>query len=66
MEGLTYETVAQISQTAAMILFIGLFIGVLCYAFWPGNRKRFERAAQLPLQGEPDIGQNGDEGHGQA
>jgi cytochrome c oxidase cbb3-type subunit 4 len=31
-------------------LFVALFIGVLVYAFWPGNKKRFEKAARPPLE----------------
>ena len=55
MESLTYETVARMSQIAALVLFIGLFLAVLGYAFWPGNGKRFERAAHMPLDNEPDA-----------
>ena len=53
---MTYEQVATISQVAALLLFVALFIGVLVYAFWPGNKKRFEEAARLPLEqdSEPD------------
>lgn len=44
-----YEQVASISQVLALLFFIGLFVAVLVYAFWPGNKKRFEEAARLPL-----------------
>ena len=47
---MTYEQVASITQVAALLLFFALFVGVLIYAFWPGNKKRFERAARLPLE----------------
>ena len=66
MDGLTYETVTQVSQIAALILFIGLFVCVLGYVFWPANRSRFERAAHLPLQNDTDLGDEKDERHGQA
>lgn len=45
-----YETVVMVSQIAALLLFIGLFVAVLVYVFWPGNRKRFERASRIPLE----------------
>jgi cytochrome c oxidase cbb3-type subunit IV len=45
-----YETVATVTQVGAMLFFIALFIGVLVYVFWPGNKKRFEKDAQIPLQ----------------
>jgi cytochrome c oxidase cbb3-type subunit 4 len=51
---MTYEQVASITQVAALLLFFALFVGVLIYAFWPGNRKRFERAARLPLEQDLD------------
>lgn len=47
---MTYQQVASITQAAALLLFVALFVGVLIYSFWPGNRKRFEEAARLPLE----------------
>ena len=46
---MTYNTISAVTQVAALVFFIAMFIGVLIYAFWPANRKMFERAAQLPL-----------------
>ena len=34
--------------------------GVLIYAFWPGNKKRFEEAARVPLEKDPDPEQERD------
>jgi cytochrome c oxidase cbb3-type subunit IV len=50
---MSYEHVASITQVAALLLFIAFFIGVLIYAFWPGNKKRFKEAAKLPLEKDP-------------
>jgi cytochrome c oxidase cbb3-type subunit 4 len=50
---MSYEDVASISQVAALLLFVAFFIGVLIYAFWPGNKKRFKAAAKLPLEKDP-------------
>jgi len=50
---MTYEQVASVTQVLALLLFVALFIGVLIYAFWPGNKKRFEDAARLPLEQDP-------------
>ncbi|HEU4476755.1 MAG TPA: cbb3-type cytochrome c oxidase subunit 3 [Methyloceanibacter sp.] len=58
---MTYEQVASITQVAALLLFVALFIGVLIYAFWPGNKKRFERAARLPLEQDPEPDQGKDD-----
>lgn len=51
---MSYEDVASISQVVALLFFIALFIGVLVYAFWPGNKKRFDEAAKLPLESDPE------------
>jgi cytochrome c oxidase cbb3-type subunit 4 len=51
---MNYDQVASISQMLALLFFIGLFVVVLVYAFWPGNKKRFDEAAKLPLEGDPE------------
>jgi cytochrome c oxidase cbb3-type subunit 4 len=50
---MSYEHVASITQVAALLLFVAFFIGVLIYAFWPGNKKRFKEASKLPLEKDP-------------
>ena len=61
---MTYETVVSVTQIAALFLFMAVFAGVLVYAFWPGNKARFDRAARMPLRQDPDEpipgGSNGD------
>jgi cytochrome c oxidase cbb3-type subunit 4 len=52
---MTYETVVQLSQTATLIFFIVLFLAVVAYAFWPSNKAKFERAAQVPLERDEDF-----------
>ena len=47
---MSYEQVASISQVAALLFFMALFIGIVAYAFWPGNNKKFEEAAKLPFE----------------
>jgi len=46
--------VSGITQVAALLFFIALFVGVVIYAFWPGNKKRFEKDAKIPLQKDSD------------
>ena len=31
------------------VLSFAAFVGVIAYAAWPGNRRRFDEAARLPL-----------------
>lgn len=57
---MTYEGVAGTTQVIALIFFIVLFAAVLVYVFWPGNKKRFERAARLPLEKDSDLEQDPD------
>jgi cytochrome c oxidase cbb3-type subunit 4 len=54
-----YETVVTISQTIAMLFFLGLFVAVVAYALWPGNRDKFKRAARLPLENDESREHNG-------
>lgn len=46
---MSYETVAAVSQSTTLILFIAMFIIVLAYVFWPSNRQRFETAQRQAL-----------------
>ena len=57
---MTYEQVAGMTQVAALIFFILLFAGVVAYAFWPGNKRRLEKDARIPLEKDPD--QDDDDG----
>ena len=47
---MTYETVLHFSQTWGVIYFVAVFIGVWIYALRPSARKKFERAAHIPLE----------------
>ncbi len=44
-----YNTVATFSQVTSLLMFIVLFIGVLAYALWPANGKRFDAAQRDAL-----------------
>ena len=46
---MTYDIVARVSQTAALLIFIALTVSVILYTFWPGNRDRFEAAQRRAL-----------------
>jgi len=53
-----YDEIRGIGGAIGLVmLFIG-FIGVLTYALWPGNKSRFDRAAQAPLD-DDDMPANG-------
>ncbi len=51
-----YETVVTITQVAALLFFVALFLAIVIYVFWPGNKKKFDEASRLPFENDkPDI-----------
>lgn len=46
---MAYEHAAAFAQTSGLLYFVGIFLAVCLYAFWPRNRARFDAAAHLPL-----------------
>ncbi|MFX5747337.1 cbb3-type cytochrome c oxidase subunit 3, partial [Acinetobacter baumannii] len=46
----TYSFLAIFAQTAGLLYFVGIFLGVVLYAFWPRNKTRFDAAAHIPLR----------------
>ena len=47
---MTYENVAEFAATYGLLYLMVLFAGVLLYAFWPRNKKKFDEAARRPLE----------------
>ena len=47
---MSYEEIRSTAGAYGLIYFILMFIGVLIYALWPGNRKKFDDAARIPLK----------------
>jgi len=46
---MTYESVQTVAAIVGLFVFIGLFIAVLVFVFWPGNQKGFDEASRIPL-----------------
>jgi cytochrome c oxidase cbb3-type subunit 4 len=46
----TYEMLETFARSAGTVYCFALFLGVLVYALWPGNGKKFESAAKSPLR----------------
>ena len=40
----SHEAVVGFAKSWGLFYLFAFFIGVLVYAFWPSNRKRFDRA----------------------
>ena len=47
---MTYESMQSVSAIIGLFVFIGLFITVLVFVFWPGNQKAFDEASRIPLE----------------
>jgi cytochrome c oxidase cbb3-type subunit IV len=47
---MTYQTVSAFAQTYGLAALIIMFAIAVTYALWPGNRKKFEQAARMPLE----------------
>lgn len=47
---MSYDDIAALSGTVGLIFFIVLFLAVLVYALWPGNKRKFDDAARIPLK----------------
>ncbi len=46
----TYKTLAEFAQTWGLLYFVGTFLLVVAYAFWPSRKQQFEDAARTPLR----------------
>jgi cytochrome c oxidase cbb3-type subunit IV len=46
----TYKFLAEFAQSWGLIYFVGVFLLVVAYAFWPSQKQKFEDAARMPLR----------------
>ena len=53
---MSYAEATHFAQTWGLALLALIFVGVLIYALWPGNREKFKRASETPLQDEDNHG----------
>ena len=47
---MTFHEASHFAQTWGLVYLSLLFLGVLAYALWPSNRKKFDEAARIPLK----------------
>ena len=45
-----YHDMSHFAQTWGLIYLLVLFAGVVAYALWPSNRRKFDDAARIPLK----------------
>ena len=58
---MTYESAQSIFGMIGLFIFLTLFIGVVAFVGWPGNRKGFEEASRIPLERD-DLNLGGSNG----
>jgi cytochrome c oxidase cbb3-type subunit IV len=46
---MTYDVIAALSQVVSLLMFVAMFLAVVVYALWPGNKPRFEEAQRRAL-----------------
>lgn len=54
--GFDHQSLVAFSKSWGLFYLIALAIGVLAYAFWPPNRKRFDRAKRSILDDDDRPG----------
>jgi cytochrome c oxidase cbb3-type subunit IV len=53
---MSFEAISHFAETGGLIILFALCAGVAAYAFWPGNRNTFDRAARAPLDEDLNDG----------
>jgi cytochrome c oxidase cbb3-type subunit 4 len=46
---MTYDLIATYSQVTSLLMFVAMFAGVLAYALWPSNGRRFDTLQRQAL-----------------
>ncbi len=49
-----HDTVTAFAKSFGLFYLVAMSIGVVIYAFWPANRKRFDRAAKSIVSDDED------------
>ncbi len=52
---LELEALRALLKPAWTVWMVLLFVGIATYAFWPGNRQRFDALARIPLDDDNDA-----------
>ncbi len=50
MFDLSHDTIVAFSKSWGLFYLMGFFLCVIVYAFWPSNKKRFDRAKKSILE----------------
>ena len=47
-----YDTLRHFADTWGLAMMLGIFVFAAVFVFRPGSRRRYERAARIPLDGK--------------
>lgn len=59
---MTYQDLIYFAETWGLIILATMFASAIVYAFWPGNREKFDRAANLPLESDDTLNEEANHG----
>jgi len=52
---MTYDQISYFAGTWGLVFLVVMFVGAVAYALWPGNKEKFRRAANQPLDEEDSL-----------
>jgi cytochrome c oxidase cbb3-type subunit 4 len=47
---MTLTDIVEIARGLWVVWLVGVFVAIAVWAFWPGNKARFQAAALIPLR----------------
>jgi cytochrome c oxidase cbb3-type subunit 4 len=50
--GFDHDTIVAFAKSFGLFYLVAMSIGVVIYAFWPANKKRFDEAAEAIIEDE--------------
>jgi cytochrome c oxidase cbb3-type subunit 4 len=51
---MTFQDVSAFARSYWLIVLMVSFAGIVVYALWPSNKQKFNEAARIPLNEEPE------------
>lgn len=52
---MTFQDVSGFARSWWLIVLMAAFAGIVVYALWPSNKAKFNHAARIPLDEEPEA-----------
>ncbi len=59
---MSLEAIREFFASVWGLWLMAVFIGIVVWAFWPRNRKRFEEASRIPLRDDEPRPRDGGQG----